>query len=133
MLDGQRMPSPRPKVGSAAVQPPAERAPPPAASVPEPAGLLEQVHDGVVVTDLDGTVRSWNAAAERIYGYSAAEMIGQSVTLLYFPEDRAAVAAWAAAELHAGCSAQAERRSRHKGGSEIFVEAIVTATASDHG
>ena len=127
------MPSPRQKVGPADAPPPAESAPTPAAPVADPAGLLDQVHDGVIVTDLDGIVRSWNAAAERIYGYTAAEMIGQSVSLLYFPEDRAAVAEWVTAELRSGCSAQAERRSRHKDGSEIFVDLRVSVHRDDRG
>ncbi len=36
---------------------------------------------------LDGTITSWNASAERIFGFSAAEAIGQSILIL-IPEDR---------------------------------------------
>jgi PAS domain S-box-containing protein len=51
------------------------------------AAIVENSNDAVVGKLLDGTVISWNAGATRIYGYSAAEMIGQSIRKL-FPPDR---------------------------------------------
>ena len=41
------------------------------------AEILDQVHDSIVVADLDGTITSWNKGAERMYGYTAEEMIGR--------------------------------------------------------
>jgi len=44
----------------------------------------------IVGETLDGTVVSWNTGAERLYGYSAAEMIGHSISVLipsYRPEE----------------------------------------------
>ncbi|MYN45804.1 PAS domain S-box protein [Pseudoduganella sp. FT93W] len=43
--------------------------------------------DAIITKTLDGIVTSWNPAAERIFGYTAAEMIGQSIQLL-LPADR---------------------------------------------
>jgi PAS domain S-box-containing protein len=48
--------------------------------------LVEHSADAVVGTTLDGTITSWNPAAERLYGYSAAEIAGQSLTRLIPPE-----------------------------------------------
>ncbi len=48
---------------------------------------MESADDGIVSKMLDGTVRTWNAAAERIFGYSAAEMIGAPIYVL-IPPDR---------------------------------------------
>ncbi|HSK30623.1 MAG TPA: PAS domain S-box protein, partial [Candidatus Limnocylindria bacterium] len=43
------------------------------------AAVVESSDDAIIGMNLDGIVTSWNAGAERIFGYSAAEMIGQSV------------------------------------------------------
>lgn len=46
------------------------------------AALVEYTDDGVVSTDLSGKVRTWNKGAERIFGYSAGEMIGRTLSVL---------------------------------------------------
>lgn len=51
------------------------------------AAIVESSEDAIISKDLNGMVETWNAAAEQIYGYSAAEMRGRSMTLL-LPEDR---------------------------------------------
>lgn len=51
----------------------------------------ETTRDYAIVTiDEDGLVTSWNAGAERVFGYSEEEIIGQPLALLFTPEDRAA-------------------------------------------
>lgn len=50
------------------------------------AAIVASSDDAIVSKDLDGIVNSWNAGAERIFGYSAAEMIGQSITRVIPPE-----------------------------------------------
>jgi PAS domain S-box-containing protein len=52
------------------------------------AAIVESSDDAIVGKDLQGTVQSWNAGAERMFGYSAAEMIGQPVMVIV-PADRA--------------------------------------------
>lgn len=44
------------------------------------AQLLGAVGEAVIATDLDGTVRYWNEAAERLYGWSANEVLGRPIT-----------------------------------------------------
>ncbi|MCL4466751.1 MAG: PAS domain S-box protein [Chloroflexi bacterium] len=51
------------------------------------AAIVESTQDAIIGETLDGAITSWNPAAERLYGYSADEAIGQSV-LLIVPPDR---------------------------------------------
>lgn len=52
------------------------------------AAIVQHADDAIFGKSLDGRVLSWNRGAERLYGYSAAEIIGQPVTVLA-PADRA--------------------------------------------
>jgi PAS domain S-box-containing protein len=50
------------------------------------AAIVESSEDAIIGTDLDDTVVSWNAGAERIYGYTAEEMIGRPVSITVPPD-----------------------------------------------
>lgn len=45
------------------------------------AAIVEGSFDGIIGADLDGIISSWNESAERIYGYTAKEAIGQPVNI----------------------------------------------------
>jgi PAS domain S-box-containing protein len=50
------------------------------------AAIVESSDDAIIGKDLNGIVISWNPAAERMYGYSSNEMVGQSITTVIPPE-----------------------------------------------
>ncbi len=56
------------------------------------AAIVEYSDDAIVSRDLDRRYVTWNAAAERLFGYSAAEAIGQNVSLIIPPDQEARAA-----------------------------------------
>jgi PAS domain S-box-containing protein len=52
------------------------------------AAIVESSDDGIVSLDMDGVITGWNAAAQRMYGYAAAEVQGRSVYIIIPPEVR---------------------------------------------
>lgn len=51
------------------------------------ASLFEAVHDAIIAKGIDGKVTLWNPAAEKMFGYSASEIMGRTTQIL-FPTDR---------------------------------------------
>ncbi len=81
--------------------------------------------DAVICADQDGCVEFWNAAAEAIFGYSAADAIGQSVSMILPDRSREAHGACVAAAFELPPSdggRTVELVGRHRDGHEIPIE-----------
>ncbi|TWU21458.1 Sensor protein FixL [Novipirellula galeiformis] len=52
------------------------------------AAIVDSTDDAIILKNLKGVIEKWNHGAERVYGYSAAEAVGQPIAMLV-PDDRA--------------------------------------------
>jgi PAS domain S-box-containing protein len=50
------------------------------------AAIVRSSEDAIIGMDLDGNIQSWNQGSERMFGYSADEVMGKSVNIIYPPE-----------------------------------------------
>jgi len=50
------------------------------------AAIVESSDDAIISEDLNGVITSWNAGAQRIFGYAEGEAVGQSITIIIPPE-----------------------------------------------
>jgi len=85
------------------------------------ASVVEASTEAIVSTAPDGTLLSWNAAAQRLYGFTAGEAIGRNCVELV-PFDRLAEHARAIERAARGDRVVLESRRRRKDGREIAVE-----------
>ncbi len=97
------------------------------------AAIIESSNDAIIGKSLDGIITSWNPAAERIFGYSAAEAIGQPLLTL-FPADRVHEEAEIAARIARGERVRSfETVRRRKDGSLIDVSVTISPIIDERG
>ncbi len=85
------------------------------------ASIIASSNDAILAIDLNMTVTAWNGGAERLYGYTAEEIVGQSVLLLV-PKDRIDEEPTLLEQVKAGSVVEAyETQRRHKDGHLVDV------------
>jgi PAS domain S-box-containing protein len=85
------------------------------------AQMLEQIHDAVISTTMDGTIQTWNIGAERLYEYKSNEAIGQNVSMLYLEEDLPIMESEVFRPLMKNGTHEIELRNRTKSGKIIYI------------
>jgi PAS domain S-box-containing protein len=87
---------------------------------------LEGLPDALVIADPTGVIRFWNAAAERLFGYTRAEAEGQSLNLMIPERFRPAHDAGFGRAVETGTLRTGTRvlrtRSNHKDGRKLYVD-----------
>jgi PAS domain S-box-containing protein len=96
------------------------------------AAIVESSDDAIVGKDLDGRVVSWNAGAERMFGYPAAEMLGQPIIRLLSP-DRPEEEAHILEEVRRGRTRHYETARIRKDGRPIELSLTVSPISSARG
>ncbi len=97
------------------------------------AKVVESSDDAIVSKDLNGIVTSWNRAAERMFGYTAAEMVGQSIRRI-IPADHQSEEDLVLARIRQGQAiAHFETIRQRKDGSLIHISLSVTPVFDDDG
>ena len=97
------------------------------------AALVEWSQDAIVGRNLDGIIESWNPAAEKIFGYSREEAVGQPMTLI-IPPERVDEEVMITETVSAGkLVGSFETVRRHKSGREIDVSVTASAIGDAQG
>jgi len=88
--------------------------------------IIDSSEDAIVSKDLNGVIRTWNRSAERMFGYTADEAVGQSI-LLIIPQERRSEEDKILARIRAGLTVDHfETQRRRKDGSLIDISVTVS-------
>ncbi|MEG4857470.1 PAS domain S-box protein [Microcoleus sp. K1-B6] len=81
--------------------------------------IIDQVHEAVISTDMDGSITIWNQACQKLYGYQATEAIGQHISLIYPPEQQEFLLEQVIKPLHKKGEHEIEVITRRKSGEKF--------------
>ncbi|MGH9719056.1 MAG: PAS domain-containing protein [Bryobacteraceae bacterium] len=88
--------------------------------------IVEQAPDAIIFADRDGAIRGWNRRAEAVFGYSAAEVLGNSLDVIVPERLRSAHWEGFRRAIDTGQTKYGDRvlttRSVHKDGSKLYVD-----------
>ncbi len=102
-------------------------------SVSQLAAIVEASDDAITRTSKDGNIVTWNSAAERLFGYTAEEIVGRPMAVLV-PPDRLHELASVARQINEGSGAEDhETRGLRKDGTEVDVSLTVSPIRHEDG
>jgi PAS domain S-box-containing protein len=95
--------------------------------------VVESSNDGIITKTLDGTITGWNRAAERLFGFTAAEAVGNHIDIIV-PPDRYAEVRKILDRIASGeAIEQYETLRQHKDGREVEVSLAISPIRSADG
>ena len=95
--------------------------------------IVESSQDSIIVTDLNDTITLWNRGAERLYGYSAEEALGQPHSMLSATDTRLEVAAALERFRRGETLGHFEARRRTRDGRDLLVSVMLSPVLSPEG
>jgi PAS domain S-box-containing protein len=97
------------------------------------AAVVESSDDAIISKDLNGCITSWNQGAQRLFGYTAAEVLGQPVSILAAPDRRDEMPAILAKIRRGERVEHFETRRRKKNGEIVDVSLTVSPVRDSAG
>jgi PAS domain S-box-containing protein len=97
------------------------------------AAIVESSRDAIVCVDLDGIVTTWNAGAERVYGYAASEMIGHTLAIAEPPDHRGEIKECVRRLSAGGEGFEFETVRIRKDGTPIDISAVLSPVKAEDG
>lgn len=90
------------------------------------AQIINQIHESVIATDLEGHVSFWNKSAERMFGYSMDEALGRPISDFYPDQDYPSMLPEILRHLDTHGVYETEARRRRKGGEIIHIHLVLS-------
>ncbi|MDP2239401.1 MAG: PAS domain S-box protein [Burkholderiales bacterium] len=97
------------------------------------AAIVDNANDAIISRSIDGAIQSWNKAAERMFGWSAQEIIGKPITILVPPERRGEVRPFIERVMRGEKVGAVESMHRHRDGSLIDTSVTFSPTMDEAG
>jgi|GEM_PF-3361922 len=94
---------------------------------------LENIYDGIIITDSEGLIIQWNPSAERMFGYSQEEALGKPLAFLQKPEESAVLTQQIFEGIQSADRWAGEIHFIRKNGLEGFCESIFVSLYDDEG
>jgi len=97
------------------------------------AAIVDSSDDIIISKQLDGTITSWNASAERMFGYTSEEAIGQHISLI-IPQNRLSEEAYIISRIKQGKKVDHfDTVRKAKNGTEVFLSITVSPIVDEKG
>lgn len=103
------------------------------ATIREQVRIINQTHDSVVTTDLEGVVTSWNRGTERMFGIASDQAIGRHISFVYPAEEHDFLQQQVIAPLKTQGNHETEVRMQRADGSEFFALLSLSMLYDDKG
>ncbi len=95
--------------------------------------LIAAIPSAIFLRSAQGTIRSWNASAEQLLGYTAKEIVGRDEQVLYAPEEFASIKTSIEASLSQGERLERSAKLRHRDGTTQSLQVSATSLSKDLG